>query len=170
MFQICPFDLLEASNGKENACAGIKSESSERSTKSENSDDLPIQRLHSRNRSPGAVPRPQGGRFSDASVHINQCSAVAEILEKREKNGEMTEFGSTNLLETIDIALGRIPGSTTYRAEHLDSTRDTEGEREGEVARDLFGQHHNDGHGDESKGEALLITEYLCFGKIQTFR
>jgi hypothetical protein len=65
----------------------------------------------------------------------------------------MTEFGSSNLLETIDMALGRIPGSTSYCAEHLDSARDREGE--GEVARDLFGQHCTDNHGNESKGEIV---------------
>jgi hypothetical protein len=172
LYHTRPLDSLETSSGKDSVCVGIKSESSERSIKSTNSDDLPIQRLHSRNRSPGAVPRPLGGRFSDASVHINQCSAVAEILEKREKNGEMTEFGSSNLLETIDMALGRIPGSTSYRAEHLDSARDREGE--GEVARDLFGQHRTDNHGDESKGEIITFNANnarnlpLCFDAAQT--
>lgn len=119
--------------------------------------------MHSRNRSPSSVPRPQGGRFSDASVHINQCSAVAEILEKREKNGETTEFGSTNLLETIDIALGRIPGSSSYRGEYLDSTKETEGETETETegeteeecATSLFEDHCSDNN--ESKGEAITI-------------
>ena len=138
----------------ENIVVGVKSESCERSTKSPHSaDDLPIQRMHSRNRSPGSVPRPLGGRFSDASVHINQCSAVAEILEKREKNGEITEFGSTNLLETIDIALGRVPGSSSYRSEHIISTREREEEGEGDSS--LFDEHYADN--DDSQGEDVTL-------------
>lgn len=120
--------------------------------------------MHSRNRSPSSVPRPQGGRFPDASVHINQCSAVAEILEKREKNGEMTEFGSTNLLETIDIALGRIPGSSSYRTDQKSSGKGSRDAVDG--ANSLFHEHCDN---DESKSDGRRSGENVRNSKSPLF-
>lgn len=91
--------------------AGVKSESSIGSpSKRYGSEELSNLRLPHRVRSPGSIARPLAGRFPETPFHVNQCSAVADILEKRDKGG-IHESGPPGFYETIDIGAGRIPRS-----------------------------------------------------------
>ena len=74
------------------------------------SEELSNLRVPHRVRSPGNSTRPLAGRFPETPFHTNQCSAVAEILEKRDKGG-LCESGSAGSYETIDINAGRVPRS-----------------------------------------------------------
>lgn len=139
--------------------AGVKSESNIGSpSKRYGSEELSNLRLPHRVRSPGSIARPLAGRFPETPFHVNQCSAVGDILEKRDKGG-IHESSPPGFYDTIDIGAGRIPRSglssgTDQRA----NMQEEKCGNESLYKRFVEGSHHRNtegGNADMTSGGSL---------------